>query len=705
MAEGIKYTEQQLKAVLHKEGPALVLAVPGAGKTTVLLSRTANLIKNNGVNPQSILSITFSRAAANDMKNRFYKLFGKGIQDGVNFSTIHSFAYSIVRNYYKKINSPLNIIEGQDVKISKYHILRSIYKAVNREFASEDKLDIVINIIGYAKNMMLSKEEIIEYGKKQKIDNIYNVYSEYEEFKRDNNYLDFDDMLYLCYEILKTNTMILNYCRNRFKYIQLDEGQDTSKLQYEIIKLLAYPYNNIFVVADDDQSIYGFRGAYPDFLLNYKSTFKNAQIFYMEQNFRSTDNIVSVSNGFIKSNTKRYRKNMFTDRNAGEKVKVYNVRNSQKELDLLLAKIKKTGCLNDIAVLYRNNLSVIPIVDLLDKNNINFYVKDYNNSFFKHWVVVDISACMTLAIDNSDVDAFERIYYKISSYVNKKQIQKMRDNIGDGVSVFDYLIKHGKLENHQWRRIEILKSEFSKLAKLKPYEAIRFIKVNLGYIDYLFNNASSMGYSFENLESVTTVLESISKGTDDFDSFFDRLNQIKDIMNYAKNNKDNNAVTLSTVHSSKGLEFNKVIIVSLLEGSFPTSISITDARNGELELIEEERRLMYVGMTRAKEELNLIVPVFLNGSNEESRFIHEVRCCGNGSVESLKYEESDKIKGTVKNMLDINLCEGDSIVHKSFGRGLVDKISNGIMWVKFSEFGVKQLAVEPCIENKLICKE
>lgn len=704
MTENIKYTEQQLKAVMHKDGPALVLAVPGAGKTTVLLSRTANLIKNDGVNPQNILSITFSRAAANDMKDRFYKLFGNNIESNINFSTIHSFAYSIVRSYYKKVGRELNIIEGQDAKVSKYYVMRNIYLKINREFLGEDKLDSVINIVGYAKNMMLHAEEITEYGKSQKIDNAYEIFSQYENFKRDNNYVDFDDMLYLCYEILKTNEVVLSYCRNKFKYIQLDEGQDTSKLQYEIIKLLAYPNNNLFIVADDDQSIYGFRGAYPDFLLDFKGKFKNAKIFYMEQNFRSTGSIVEISNRFIKSNTKRYKKNIFTQREDGGKVKVYNMRNGQKELQFLLENIQKSSCLSDIAILYRNNLSVIPLIDLLDRNNIPFYIKDYNNSFFKHWVVADISACIALSIDNTDIDAFERVYYKISSYINKGQIQRMKDNIKEGVSVFDYLRKYGKLENHQWKRIDFLKAEFSKLRKLKPYEAIRFIKVNLGYIDYLFNNASSMGYSFENLESVTAVLESISKGADNFDSFFDRLSKIKDIMNNAKNNKGVNAVVLSTVHASKGLEFNRVFLMSLLEGSFPTAISITDSRNGKLDAIEEERRLMYVGMTRAKEELNLIVPVYLNGSNEESRFVHEVRCCGNSFVESLKYEEIHETKYTVKNTININLCAGDNIIHKSFGKGLIDKIDNGIIWVKFSEYGVKQLAIEPCIENQLIYK-
>ena len=280
-------SKEQIDAIHHMKGPALVLAVPGAGKTTVLIHRTANLILNHHIGPERILSITFSRASARDMKGRFNKLYGDISDMPVHFSTIHSFTYGVIREYAYKNRIRYTLVEDNKKDLNKYNILKRIYFSINREYITDEKLETLINSIGYIKNMLITPEEFLSQYKIG-ISNFKVVYRSYDNYKRTNYLLDFDDMLTLSLEILNKDKHLLNKYRNRYQYIQVDEGQDTSKAQMEIIKTLAHPKNNLFIVADDDQSIYGFRGAYPKGLFEFNKIYKDGRVFYMEQNYRST---------------------------------------------------------------------------------------------------------------------------------------------------------------------------------------------------------------------------------------------------------------------------------------------------------------------------------------------------------------------------------------------------------------------------------
>lgn len=247
-----KLNDQQKDAVLHKDGPAIILAVPGAGKTTVLISRTANLILNHDINPRNILSITFSKASAYDMKERFTSIFGQEIGKTTNFSTIHSFAFNLIRNFARENGLVMNLIEGSNSSISKYNLIRAIYRQVNNLFLNEDKLEELLNTIGYVKNMMIPVDEFYKH-RNFSIKNFDKIYIAYEEYKKENNLIDFDDMLTMSYEILCNHPKILKSYQDRYKYIQVDEGQDTSKIQNAIIKLISSRNNNLFIVADDDR--------------------------------------------------------------------------------------------------------------------------------------------------------------------------------------------------------------------------------------------------------------------------------------------------------------------------------------------------------------------------------------------------------------------------------------------------------------------
>ena len=259
----------QEKAINHVNGPALVLAVPGAGKTTVIIHRTINLISNHRVNPDKILSITFSKSSAMDMKNRFEKMYPGFNRTGIKFSTIHSFCYGLIREYAYIKKTDYKLIEEEKNAFNKYNLLKKIYLEINNEYITEEKLEILISAISYIKNMMINPNDFINANKIE-IDNFLRIYTVYENYKKRHNLLDFDDMLTISLEILNSNKYLLAKYRDKYNYIQLDEGQDTSKIQMEIIRLLASPKDNLFIVADDDQSIYGFRGAYPQGLFDFK---------------------------------------------------------------------------------------------------------------------------------------------------------------------------------------------------------------------------------------------------------------------------------------------------------------------------------------------------------------------------------------------------------------------------------------------------
>lgn len=611
----------QKKAVNHLTGPALVLAVPGAGKTTVLIHRTGNLILNHGVSPENILSITFSRASANDMKNRFNKIYGDISPSPVNFSTIHSFSFRLIREYAFKHRINYTLIEDNRNNLNKYNILKQIYFSINKSHITEDKLEALINAIGYVKNMQITAEDFVK-AKGSDIRSFKEIYNLYEGYKRKHRLIDFDDMLTLALEILNSDTYLLNKYRAKYDFIQVDEGQDTSKLQMEIIKFISAPKNNLFIVADDDQSIYGFRGAYPQGLLNFTSLFKDAKLYYMEENYRSSKNIVMTCNKFIKQNTLRYDKNIFTRNDFIGPINIIKLQGMEDQYNFLVEELRNQTNYTDFAILYRNNISAIGVMEYFEKNHIPFFMKDVKINFFNHWIIDDLMAFFSLAYIPQDIDSFERIYYKMKGFISKKQLNYIK-TVGPYTSVFDKLLNLPGLNNFYRRNILDLSLSFKKLAKMSPVDGIELIERELEYREYLREACMKFGHTMDSLQTILTYLKLIAAHEEDFNGFVERLRFLEDLS--TRSNTNSNAVTLSTIHSAKGLEFKNVYIIDLVEGEFPNNFSIESFREGNIEALEEERRLFYVGMTRAKESLNLIT--LLNKNNENvkpSRFLTEL---------------------------------------------------------------------------------
>jgi DNA helicase-2/ATP-dependent DNA helicase PcrA len=622
---GISFTEKQKSAVLHKEGAALVLAVPGAGKTTVLLARTANLIVNHGVNPANILSITFSKASAMDMRNRYNSIFSNITSIGGNFSTIHSFCFELINKYAQIHNIKYKVIEAGNSEVNKRVILKQCYKQFNRESIDEDALDELINSIGYVKNMMYSKEELQKYSETLDINKFIDIYLEYESIKKKNNFLDYDDMLSLTFQILNEDVALLQRYREIYQYIQVDEAQDTSKLQHKIIQMVAQPQNNVFMVADDDQSIYGFRGAFPKFLLEIDSLYPNTKRFYIEENFRSTKEIVSMANKFIKGNEVRFNKELHTKNNSGIPVNIVRLKDEKDQLQFIIKQINEPSENKSRAILYRNNMTSIILADELSREGISFYLKDYNRFFFKHFITEDIKSFFNLILDNSDIEAFSRVYYRINSYLLKETVNIIKAAWSSGKSVFD-MIDTLNINDNQKRNMVRLKGIFNTIKHYNPDRILEFIEEELGYNKYLKDNARLLGYSYEGLRSIFINLKALSARCTSLASFIVRIDELEKIMESStKYNKDS-VITLSTMHSSKGLEFTKVYILDLFENIIPNRGSIDRFDIGDKDAMEEERRLMYVAMTRARKDLSLISISRKNGETmTPSRFINELR--------------------------------------------------------------------------------
>ena len=604
-------TSSQLKAVEHFEGPALVLAVPGAGKTTMILHRTKKLIEK-GVDPKSILTITFSKAQAVDIKMRFIEMDG---DRNVHFSTIHAFCYSIVRDYAKKYGKSLSLIDSNLKK--KYEILREIYKSVNNAYPTEERVETAISEVGYCKNMMLSPKSFAK-SKRCETDNFVKFFETYEKFKKDKGLIDFDDMINLSYEVLKNDSAILKKYRDRFKFIQLDEGQDTSRSQFQVLKLLAKPNNNLFVVADDDQSIYAFRGANTEELFKLQKEYDPISTFYMEENFRSTKNIVNIANIFISQNEKRFEKTVVTDNPFDKPVNIIKLKEPKDQYAFIEKELEKDK--GDIAVLYRNNLSSIGLVEYFERKNYSFNIKDKKTKFFSHFITRDILDILNFSRDLSDIDLYEKFYFKLKGYISKRHIEYLKRNRGK--NVFNILKNYPDLPSYYHKNINGLLVGFKKIARISVYDAINYIDKEMGYGDYLRENAKRFMETESTLNEYLYYLKLIAKSTDSLDLFIGRLKELEYDLLKAK---DAGAkLTFSTIHSAKGLEFSRVFVVDLYEGTLPSTSSIEDLRE-DPELYEEERRLFYVAMTRAKKELYLMYSHYTNGmKNEISSFVTDL---------------------------------------------------------------------------------
>lgn len=588
----IKLNNQQLKAVQSVQNPTLLLAVPGSGKTTVLVTRLGYMIYCLGIEPESILTVTYTVAATNYMRQRFETMFGEQLATRLEFRTINGICSKII-NYYGNCigRKAFDLITEEGFKSK---ILSLIYQKELNEYPSENDLQTVITLITYIKNMMLSNEEIESLGKKENLP-LAEIYKAYCGELRRQSLMDYDDQMVYAYTMLKTTPQVLEYFQNMYQYICVDEAQDTSKIQHKIIEILAMKNKKLFMVGDEDQSIYGFRAAYPEALLSFESTYPEGEILLMEENFRSDGAIVTAADRFIQKNKLRHKKNMKASRGMAKDIRLIEVKTRKSQYSYL-TKVAE-NCNVDTAVLYRDNESIIPVVDMLERSGIDYKIKNADLTFFNHKIVTDIKNIIRFAENPKDTEIFMQIYFKIGTYLSKMgAIEACRISEEKGIPVIDSALRYGRIPKGTEKSLKAMKTHIESILEESAYKAVYRIVNFMGYSAYLERAKIKDGK--------ISILQALAANEKTPEDFLNRLDELAMIIKNKKNNYDCK-FTLSTIHSSKGLEYDTVYIMDVKDGVFPEKVVANrkKATDEEIKTYEEERRLYYVAVTRAKNQL------------------------------------------------------------------------------------------------------
>ena len=584
--ELINYSSNQKKAIEHGAGPLMVLAGPGSGKTFVITHRIKYLIEGPGINPAHILVVTFSRAAAKEMKDRFEKLCKKS---PVTFGTFHSVFFNLLKTAYGFTSEQIASDE------LRYTLIKELIK--RNAIENEDINTLAGNLLN---EIALVKQDNISiknyYSNSISSDTFKKIYSDYESELEARGKLDFEDMLSLTYELLSERSDILKAVQNRYRYILVDEFQDINFLQYNIIKLMAGEKQNITVVGDDDQSIYRFRGARPEIMLGFERDFRNVKKVFLDINFRSSTQIVNASTKLISFNSKRFPKSFKAKNGDGAPVSLIEFKNPFLEVNSIIKDIKdyiKSGQdINNIAVLYRTNLSPRLLIERLMRNNIPFTIRDAIPNLFDHWVAKDIISYIKLAINMGDKSDLLRISNKPNRYISRDSLSSSRANIE---TLFDYYDD----KSYMIKRIVELREHLRTIKNLKPATALRYIRNVVGYDEYIEEYCDMNGVESDDCYSILGDLENSAAEYNTFNDWFVHMDEYKDELIEAKrkSNENDKGVRLMTFHSSKGLEFDIVYIIDVNEGSVPYK------KAKGVDEIEEERRMFYVAMTRARKKL------------------------------------------------------------------------------------------------------
>ena len=623
----VKLNQQQKEAVQSTKGPVLLLAVPGSGKTTVLVTRLGYMIYCKNIPPERILTVTYTVAATKDMSERFAVRFGEDMAKRLEFRTINGICAMIIQYYGRRIGkTPFELVKDEKATTG---MLIKICQDHGMGYPTESDLKNVRTLITYIKNMMLNEEELQKLEEESDI-RIAGIYREYCRQMREQKLMDYDDQMLYAYNILRKDPGVLAYFQNRYPYICVDEAQDTSKIQHAIIALLAAGTGNLFMVGDEDQSIYGFRAAYPEALLSFEKKHSGAKVLLMEENFRSNAKIVEAADKFIQKNTLRHEKHMRAAREAGADIREISLKSRKAQYVYLMKAAQEctTGMagmsgseehrgradasVTETAVLYRDNECAIPLIDLLERKNIPYRMRNADLSFFTHRTVLDVQNIIRFAMDSKDTELFMQIYYRLKLFFNKKdalryaQISQEKD-----MEVLDAALKYGNLEKYQEDNIRNLKRQMVRILNMPGDEAVNQILTYMGYQDYL----KKMGMNANKLETVKLIGSRVESP----EKLLERLEELRTIIQEKVSDKDCPFI-LSTMHASKGLEYDTVYLLDVMDGILPEKVLANPrtASKEELETYEEERRLFYVGVTRAKNQLNVFT------TNKPSKFCSEL---------------------------------------------------------------------------------
>lgn len=688
MLEGLN--DRQKEAVLYNEGPLLIIAGAGAGKTKTLTTKIAYLIEEGLAYPYNVLAITFTNKAAKEMKDRLYGIIGDLAQK-VQVSTFHSFGLKLLRENYAKLGYEANfVIMDSDDSLT-------VVKKIVKDLGYDPKIynpRAIRNKISSCKNEMMTPEIYERYAVSDYEKVMHKVYEKYEEKLKKNNSVDFDDLLLLPIKLFKENPSVLQRYQELYQYILIDEYQDTNEAQYILSKLISAKSRKITCVGDDSQSIYSFRGANYKNILNFEKDYKDAKTILLEENYRSTSTILDAANQVIKNNTQRKDKNLWTSRGKGEKIKYYRAYNERDEAQYVIRKVKelrnKDVEYKDIAVLYRTNAQSRVLEEEMLKENMPYRVIG-SFYFYSRKEIKDLIAYLRLIHNSKDNVSLLRVINTPKRGIGLKTIENLTIKADEiGTSIYDAISSGKELEFK--KTIEQLKSLSEELTLT---ELIDKVLDASGMRQELESEKTlEAEVRLENLEEFKSITKSFEEreGLVSLEDFLLEISLISDVEEYKD---DPNRISLMTVHSVKGLEFNHVFVVGMEEGIFPHMNSLMETSE-----LEEERRLCYVAITRAKDDLHLINARrrTLFGKeqiNPVSRFIGEIN---KDLIETnVKEQELPKQEKKIDTEVmfreeDVDYQVGDYVYHETFGTGKVVEVTNTLVSVAFKHpHGIKKL--------------
>ena len=585
-----KLNGNQRLAVCHEMGPMLVLAGPGSGKTTVLLCRILRLLERGLARPTQILALTFSKTAAEEMRERFRKARGA---EGVAFGTFHSIFFRILRSRYGWN------VEQVFQEEERRNVLRGILEEMKWDIPDMEEY---ISVFFSQFSLMNSELETIQKFEPvgMAVEDFRKVFHAYERYKERHEKIDFDDMLTLCYQLLTEEERVRTFWQNKYKFILVDEFQDVNKAQFECLRILAEGHQNLFVVGDDDQSIYAFRGARPDFLLHFPTIYPAAKKVILNTNYRSTERVISLAESVIGNNEVRFIKDMKGTGAEGDKVTFFLAEDTAAEAACVAEKIAglldEGVPLTEIAVIYRTNLQGGAFARELYKRGIPYDLRDNSGNVYEHWIAKDLLAYLLLAENEESDSALRRILNKPKRYIGKEllsEAETMPYNLMRSFFVCP------SLKKWQEEHLENLRTDLGQIRRKTPYDGLKYIRKVIGYDEYLEEFAAYRRTSAQVLWEIADEVMETAKDCADAKMFRDRLEEMSRQMKEQtrKKGQQRTGVALMTMHGAKGLEFQAVFLPTLVEGVVP--------HEKGLEQIEEERRLFYVAMTRAGEKLCL----------------------------------------------------------------------------------------------------
>ena len=702
----IMLNDQQLAAVQAIEEPTLLLAVPGSGKTTVLVTRIGYMVYCKGIAPEEILVVTYNVAAKSDMQRRCKKMFGEDLSMRVEFCTINGICAKAIAMYSRMVGK--QAFELLSDEGEKARILAGIYQRIEHGFPSENDLSDLATRITYIKNRMLSKEEIARLNAECDYD-LAKIYEAYRREMRARSLMDFDDQLVYAYTMFRSAPALLDAFWDRYSYIMVDEAQDTSKIQHAIIELLAGREHHLFMVGDEDQSIYGFRAAYPEALLSFEDRYPGARVLLMETNYRSDAGIVAAADAFIRQNSLRHEKHMRPWHQEAGTIRTIDIARRKGQYGYLL-KVARNLMEKDAedqkttAVLYRDNESALPLIDLLEKQEIPYRIKNAEISFFSHRIVNDIRNIILFAADTTNTELFLQIYYKLQFFIKKADAEAICAQAKrEEISVFDAALSYYGEGDWTAGKVKAMRTHMANMMREPADKALFRILNPMGYLDYVERSRLK--------NTKTEILQMLAQGERSPLALVERLDALAEILRNKEDDKEAKLV-LSTIHSSKGLEYDTVYLLDVADGIFPETVltSYRSADKEEIAAYEEERRLFYVGVTRAKENLILFhaktkstfLEQFLpdlRGSEAEAEHIakrpnqKKTSLQADGQKALARFASSRESYS--KQGIIPTVHPGDIVLHSKYGRGEVGALLEKSGKIRVSFDGINKTFAYP----------